>query len=324
MDRRKGKKVGACQDGDKGKEDLPTGIIMEILSRLPFKFVLNCRCVCKTWYQIISDPHFVRLHLSRSPVSILAQNGFRSGRVLGEFITIKVPEDYKRDGKTFCFGFSSKTNQYKVLQTFYANNREGPKAEVYTVGTRGSWTSLGNAPISIKDQGFCFDAYLHGAFHWNNVVHSNLQIVCFDFENDMFREVPSPQFPHRQVKSAMLGVLEDCLCVYCYPDPVYSNFEIWVVKDYGVKESWTLKFHFTHTPSIFHTHCYDHYYPLLLLKNGRMLMSYNKKTIACYNLEEKRFMKTDISPMTYHCFISAYTPCFISLKDVAKGEQISR
>ncbi|OMO76616.1 hypothetical protein COLO4_25511 [Corchorus olitorius] len=51
MDRRTGKKVRACGDGDKGKEaeglmieiDLPTGMIMEILSWLPFKPLLNCR-----------------------------------------------------------------------------------------------------------------------------------------------------------------------------------------------------------------------------------------------------------------------------------------
>ncbi|OMO98355.1 hypothetical protein COLO4_13970 [Corchorus olitorius] len=51
MDRRKGKKVKACEDGDKGKEaegmlieiDLPTGVMMEILSRLPLKSVSKCR-----------------------------------------------------------------------------------------------------------------------------------------------------------------------------------------------------------------------------------------------------------------------------------------
>ncbi|OMO94183.1 hypothetical protein COLO4_16488 [Corchorus olitorius] len=191
MDRRKGKKVRDCQDVNKGKEanwvwtDLPTGIIMEILSRLPLKSIPNCRgssVVYLRLYQIdrtlnceetIFGP---RLNLpdcsfnlvnSCNGLVLLSGTGkkfvYVCNPVLGEFITIKVPEKDKRNSKAFCFGFSAKTNQYKVLQTFYAN-KEGPKAEVYTVGT-GSWTSLGNAPISIKDQGLCFDAYLHGAFH---------------------------------------------------------------------------------------------------------------------------------------------------------------
>ena len=79
MGRRKGKRSRACQDGNKGEAkrlltDLPTGIVMDILSWLPLKSLFNCRYVCKTWLQIISDPHFAKLHLSRSSMNILIKN----------------------------------------------------------------------------------------------------------------------------------------------------------------------------------------------------------------------------------------------------------
>ncbi|KAM1696106.1 hypothetical protein ACFXTN_027666 [Malus domestica] len=51
---------------------LPRGLVVAILSRIVcFKTVLNCKCVCKEWLSIISDPQFARLHLPRSPIGIL-------------------------------------------------------------------------------------------------------------------------------------------------------------------------------------------------------------------------------------------------------------
>ncbi|KAJ0818342.1 putative F-box domain-containing protein [Helianthus annuus] len=41
-------------------------IIVEILSRLPVESLLRCRSVCKSWYSLISDPHFVKTHLTLS------------------------------------------------------------------------------------------------------------------------------------------------------------------------------------------------------------------------------------------------------------------
>ncbi|KAF8414200.1 hypothetical protein HHK36_002200 [Tetracentron sinense] len=45
---------------------LPSEIIVDILSRLPVKSLLRFRCVCKSWCAIVSDPHFVKMHLNRA------------------------------------------------------------------------------------------------------------------------------------------------------------------------------------------------------------------------------------------------------------------
>ncbi|KAF3433265.1 hypothetical protein FNV43_RR24367 [Rhamnella rubrinervis] len=45
--------------------ELPEDIIVDILRRLPVKSVGRFRCVSKTWRSLISDPNFVRTHLSR-------------------------------------------------------------------------------------------------------------------------------------------------------------------------------------------------------------------------------------------------------------------
>lgn len=46
--------------------NLPTEIIIEILSRLPILAILSCKKVHKEWRNLINTPQFVRLHLSKS------------------------------------------------------------------------------------------------------------------------------------------------------------------------------------------------------------------------------------------------------------------
>lgn len=57
-----------CHDNSKTTmpaEDIPQDIIMDILSRLPVKSLLRFRSVSKEWYKLISDPHFIKLHVNQ-------------------------------------------------------------------------------------------------------------------------------------------------------------------------------------------------------------------------------------------------------------------
>ncbi|CAI8605982.1 unnamed protein product [Vicia faba] len=52
---------------------LPHELIIEILLRLPVKTLLRCKCVCKTWLSLISNPDFATRHfqLAASPTDRL-------------------------------------------------------------------------------------------------------------------------------------------------------------------------------------------------------------------------------------------------------------
>ncbi|KAK1282515.1 F-box protein CPR30 [Acorus calamus] len=47
-------------------EKISQDIILNILSRLPLKSLMQCKCVSKRWYSLINDPILAELHLHRS------------------------------------------------------------------------------------------------------------------------------------------------------------------------------------------------------------------------------------------------------------------
>ncbi|KAJ0600914.1 putative F-box domain-containing protein [Helianthus annuus] len=45
--------------------------MLDVLSRLPVKAIIRFKCVCRKWRDLVSDPYFVRLHLSRSREALM-------------------------------------------------------------------------------------------------------------------------------------------------------------------------------------------------------------------------------------------------------------
>ncbi|WRX22203.1 hypothetical protein QQP08_014690 [Theobroma cacao] len=136
-------------------------------------------------------------------------------------------------------------------------------------------------------------------------------------------EVPAPpQFKLDMLSfdRLRLGVFDGCLSACCYRANGAWELEICVTKDYGVKESWTTQFRIN--PYV--TDCKtDYYYPLIFLKNGEILISFNDEFVVCYNLEKGSLRDTRIFRTMGEFTTIGYTPCFVSLDDFAKGEQIS-
>ncbi|XP_071727133.1 putative F-box protein At3g10240 [Rutidosis leptorrhynchoides] len=48
-------------------QDLSDNDIVEILVRLPVKTIIHCKCVCRDWLNLITESHFINLHITKSP-----------------------------------------------------------------------------------------------------------------------------------------------------------------------------------------------------------------------------------------------------------------
>ncbi|KAM7488752.1 hypothetical protein LguiB_026236 [Lonicera macranthoides] len=105
------------------------------------------------------------------------------------------------------------------------------------------------------------------ALKWNETNELYVKIVIyFDGNCDKFSEVPFPeQYKEHAKVGGGLGELDGCLALALCDE--VGGIELWVMKDYGVKESWTWFFK-----------CFDspfrsvQLYPLCIMKEGEVLM----------------------------------------------------
>ncbi|THG08441.1 F-box protein At3g07870-like [Camellia sinensis] len=376
-------------------KELPSQIILEILSRLPIKTLFLCQLVSKHWLSLISDPHFVNLHLSRSPVSLLLKPFYRNRRsyqlhlvdlqtlhkihpreaqlklnpkinfpLLGRqivnscngllclcfddseiFVCNPILGDYivlpwtTYDGITYhrtvnALGFSPKTNQYKVIRFFLQRvvqsfdpfteletYRDEAKAKIYTIG-EGLWRNIGSVPYYLTNHSF--NSFVKGALHWLNFACDSPDFICcFDFGSEQFRVVPEPpEFGlHKEFHNHIrMGVLQDCLSICDFSSP--HRIDIWLMKDYGIKESWSKELVIENGIGKRGHLC--SYEPIIILKSGKVLMLVNKDALMLYNPKSGRFKMLNIYGVKSEFYGIAYIPSFVSLKDVAKGERLTR
>ncbi|KAI8012346.1 F-box protein [Camellia lanceoleosa] len=372
-------------------EQVPIQIILEILSRLPIKSLFRCQLVCKEWFSSISDPHFAKLHLSRSPISLLIKPIFRESRklrlfdlqilhkthpreahlkltteinipyagqeivnscngllclcyksvicvcnpILGEYITLP----YATYDGHYCvltvtaFGFILRTNQYKVIRFFIERvvesinpitelktYRDDPKAMIYTIGD-GLWRNLGSVPYYLKNRSF--NSFVNGALHWLNFTCDSPDFIrCFDFDSEEFWVVlEPPEFGLRKEFSdhIRVGVLRGSLSIYDFSSPL--RMDIWLMKDYGIKESWSKELVIEN--GIGRRGNLDCYEPIMILKSGEILMLVNKDALKMYNPKLGKFKKLNTYGIKSEFNATAHVPSFVSLRDVTKREKFS-
>ncbi|KAJ9536600.1 hypothetical protein OSB04_un000249 [Centaurea solstitialis] len=366
-------------------EDLPQDVMANILTRLPIMTIINCKCVCKKWRNLVLDSYFVNLHLLRSLPSLIVrcisrldmrypykpgilkwveiedkldrhhlhhnpamsldlnlssilQNSkvILTGSVNGLLclsqsvghggdnacICNPITREYmilhhRKDTWTFICGFGvvSMTGEYKVIRTFQDSNPTSlPReleAEVYTLGT-GQWRNIGHVPYSFdhSDQPF-----LNGHIHWRVDDEDSPESLCsFDLDKETFQLFPSP--PSEAIEESYmhfqsLAVLKGCLCK---SDTYDSQYTIWVMKEYGIKESWHKEV--VVKLGIIPDLDWLIWEPMFLiegLKDGSILMDYRRERLFVYCPQSKTIDRTEIFDPYFTGL--AYRPSFLKLRD---------
>ncbi|KAF5187011.1 F-box protein cpr1 [Thalictrum thalictroides] len=144
------------------------------------------------------------------------------------------------------FGYDPLTNTYKVVRFDIPDPDFGVcKVYVYALGTK-EWKKI-STPFQLS---YCYGKppFVNGALHWMKMRYFSAttdkaqtvdSIISFDVGSEEFRELPwIPESIVKQIKFFSLGTLQGYLSVFSssYDEGLY---DIWSMKDYGVKESWT-------------------------------------------------------------------------------------
>ncbi|CAL2259621.1 unnamed protein product [Prunus armeniaca] len=146
------------------------------------------------------------------------------------------------------FGFDANTNDYKVVRVVTLQHEGvGPTlAEVYSLAT-GSWTSVGSVTPSCQ-LSRASQAFVNGALHWPALRRtdygSNYFILTFEVGSKLFREirVPKSLIEYNYHLGLWLSISGDgkSIALFSMDYRCEDSFlEIWVMKEYGMEESWT-------------------------------------------------------------------------------------
>ncbi|KAL6123348.1 hypothetical protein ACLB2K_075870 [Fragaria x ananassa] len=274
--------------------ELPPEIIDAILLRLPVKPLCRFKLVSKSWQSLISHPDFVANH-SKAAV----ENKDRRRLALYQYFNFArdncyclinpVTKESKKLPKppiwrlpldpcflcVYALGFDHSTNEYKVI-----NGQEyddGLVFSVYTLQT-GSWRKIDVLfPYQVCG---CLDGIMvNGHVHWlaRKVADQSLVIISFLLGEEKVREIALP--PNAPNDSIRLRAFRDWLCVTSTSYIAIFN-EFWVMKKYGVSESWAKmrvsKPYKDLSHSGFWTETLD-------------LMVFNKKLLVMYNFNDDKF-----------------------------------
>ncbi|XP_049410343.1 F-box/kelch-repeat protein At3g23880-like [Solanum stenotomum] len=279
---------------------LPPELITDILSRLPVKSLLQCRCVSKSWLSLICSPEFIKTHLSLAAnnkgLSLLDESVVDSSDMnypvenhCGRFWTVGsvngliCVSGFSSSMVTYGFGYDEIHDEYKVLRvrsTCQHHNKHHNEFEVYSLKT-DSWRSI----HCLKNELLFTEVgkFVNGKLHWatcDGHLHEGWIISSIDLSCEEWGVVELPCYGEGNGVFS-LGVYGSNLSMVC-TDP-RTHVDVWVMKEYGIKKSWTKMFTIKYPP-------YEHrlgylFSPSFCLSNtgeilvifGSVFMIYNPK-----------------------------------------------
>ncbi|KAK9285982.1 hypothetical protein L1049_025184 [Liquidambar formosana] len=242
-----------------------------------------------------------------------------SNPVTGECMTLPKIKRGPKHLSASGFGISSKTKQYKVITMTYRQVLSHElEAQIHTVGS-GTWRTIGHVPYDFSCA--LSGIFLNGALHWIARDDNKSGLLCaFDIENEQFLTIPLPpiSFFGRKIDWSNLGVLGGCLCVFASGENLfffYSKLEMWVLKDYGVKDSWTKAL--VEDPVA--KHRWDKIWLELIRNKESLVLSY-ENYLVYYDPRTKRLRKLYICGTQSRIKVFPHIPRFLSLEAIMLGE----
>ncbi|CAJ2658999.1 unnamed protein product [Trifolium pratense] len=222
---------------------------------------------------------------------------------------------------TFGFGYDFVTNNYKVVAvlSYYVHDSVGDSVgktvvKVNTLGTN-FWKNIQEFPFDSTpemDSGI----FVSGTINWLTSKpwgEKSCFVVSLDLGKESYQKVLLPDHREEDVTISYLSVLRDCLCM------MYGH-DIWIMKEYGNKESWTKLF----SVSYMQDHPSESYYltkAFYMFEDDQVLLQYFgdlglKLIVYDPRIGTFKFIKFEnksiynmISPCTEFCIESLISPC---------------
>ncbi|KAL4570290.1 hypothetical protein LXL04_025942 [Taraxacum kok-saghyz] len=200
----------------------------------------------------------------------------------GEFLKSQNPvmksrTDFLEIEIMYGLGYDSVTDDYKVVIVSYFHNHgiippDNMSVHVHSLRTK-TWKRITDSPYDHSYGMSLPGVFVNGFLHWiakKNSDHLPV-IVAFNLADENFSELPSPNFKIDCKLIALNGKLA-----------VFMEDEVWLMNEYGVRESWTKILVLGILPKI---------EPMSFNYNGKVLFVKHDQ-IYIYDIEERSFCKS--------------------------------
>ncbi|KAM5586648.1 hypothetical protein ABKV19_005536 [Rosa sericea] len=163
------------------------------------------------------------------------------------------------------FGYAPSVKDYMFVKIY-----KGRSVLIFSLKNK-SWKSVQDFPYKhlLNDPG----TPLNGAVHWLCMGLDHLPVIAaLDLAEEKFSGLSPPE-SIVDSNSYTPGVLRDCLCLLHHNDHNRQRI-FWIMKEYGVKESWT---------KILIAEPFFSLQPLCYWKNTKILVARNRREILLFN-----------------------------------------
>ncbi|GMI74250.1 CONSTITUTIVE EXPRESSER OF PR GENES 1, CONSTITUTIVE EXPRESSER OF PR GENES 30 [Hibiscus trionum] len=200
---------------------------------------------------------------------------------------IEFPRDFCiRQFIVYGFGHDPISDDYKLVRMvqFYGKEDDSFDSEVKVYSLRtNSWRRIKDFPFYLLYKR-AYGVLANNSLHWfvfKNPSDTHRFIAAFDLRTEEYRLVELPDYIGEGFYMCVNSIGDSlCLIVNYYEGSVV---DIWMMKEYGVKESWIKMV------SVNQFKPFDFVEPLAFSKNGdRALMCIDHKRFVWYDLRSKR------------------------------------
>ncbi|QHN79456.1 hypothetical protein HN51_056563 [Arachis hypogaea] len=187
------------------------------------------------------------------------------------------------------FGYDHVNDKYKLFAVVDKKSGESV-TKMFTFGPKTTWRTIQDFPHDLRDPNprghmvHLEGLFLSGTGTLNWLLHGYLSFVWV-LSLDLVREtycqfsLPSKDSDDDHEVEPKLGILRDCLAV-CYATKK-THWTIWLMKDYGVPQSWTKLAIIPHHPLLVRHPSYIALWPIYMLGNVLLALAPNGKFCLC-------------------------------------------
>ncbi|PIN13420.1 hypothetical protein CDL12_13946 [Handroanthus impetiginosus] len=207
------------------------------------------------------------------------------------------------------FGYNEPDDDYNIVGIFCVFGSGGVYESIVKIYSlrANSWKRIEDfkGGIPLDDSGKFASGKIHFSATPGIDLDSRWKIVSLDMKNEVYGIVEQPNYGEGYFDS-FLGVLGGCICVLCNYQK--TRADVWVMKEYGVKESWSkvVTIPYVNDPGRF---LYSK--PLCMLPNGDISLVFGNHFIV-YNVKDNSFRHPETSNVAAFLEADIYVESLVS------------